>query len=159
MSRGALRRRMAVAVLALIGLFLSLYLLLYHLGFYGALVCGVGGSCEYVQASRFSYFLGQPVAGWGMAWYALTLTASLVGIQPSLADRRWLGTAISLLVVGGFAFSLYLTSTEVFILHAICRWCVGSAVIVTLIFVLVAWDWGKGPPEGIGDAEPGGVEG
>ena len=150
---------MAVAVLALVGLFLSLYLLLYHMGFYGALVCGVGGSCEYVQASRFSYFLGLPVAGWGVAWYALTLTAALVGIQPSMAERRWLGTVISLLAVGGFAFSLYLTSTEVFILHAICRWCVGSAAIVTLIFVLVAWDWGAGRPEGAGDVEPGGVEG
>ncbi len=144
---------MAVAVLALIGLFLSLYLLLYHMGFYGALVCGVGGSCEYVQASRFSFFLGQPVAGWGVAWYALTLTAALVGIQPALAARRWLGTVISLLAVGGFAFSLYLTSTEVFILHAICRWCVGSAVIVTLIFVLVAWGWGE--DESAGSAEVG----
>jgi uncharacterized membrane protein len=150
---------MAVAVLALIGLFLSLYLLLYHMGFYGALVCGVGGSCEYVQASRYSYFLGQPVAGWGVAWYALMLTAALVGIQPSMAPRRWLGTAISLLAVGGFAFSLYLTSTEVFILHAICRWCVGSAMIVTLIFVLVAWDWGKDARVEDADAEPGAAGG
>jgi len=142
-SRATVRRRMGVAVLALVGLFLSLYLLLYHLGFYGGLVCGTTHSCEYVQASRFSRFLGQPVAGWGVAWYALVLTAALLGMQPALSGRGWLATALSLLAVGGFAFSIYLTSTEVFVLHAVCRWCVGSAVIATTIFVLVAWGWGE----------------
>jgi uncharacterized membrane protein len=149
---------MAVAVLGLAGLFLALYLLLYHLGYYGALVCGEGGSCEYVQASRFARFLGQPVAGWGVAWYALVLTTALLGIQPALAERRWLGTILSLLAVGGFAFTLYLTSTELFILHAICRWCVGSAIIATLIFVLVAWDWGRRSGSGTGEMGMGGVE-
>jgi len=36
----------------------------------------------------------------------------------------------------GFAFTLYLTAIELFVLHAICRWCVGSALIMTAIWVL-----------------------
>jgi len=36
----------------------------------------------------------------------------------------------------GFAFTLYLTAIELFVLHAICRWCVVSAVIMTAIWVL-----------------------
>ena len=42
---------------------------------------------------------------------------------------------------GGVLFSLYLTSIELFVLHAICRWCVGSAAIITLIFVVALLDW------------------
>lgn len=135
---------MAVAVLALIGLFLSGYLLLYHLGYYGGLVCGEGGSCEYVQASSFASFLGWPVAGWGVGWYAAVLVLSLLAVQPGLGERPWMGTLLSFLAVGGIAFTIYLTSVELFVLRAICRWCVGSAVIATAIFVLVAWEWGKG---------------
>jgi uncharacterized membrane protein len=36
----------------------------------------------------------------------------------------------------GFGFSLYLTYLELFVIKAICQWCVGSAVIVTVIAAL-----------------------
>ena len=65
----ATTRHRAIAVLALAGLFLSLSLLLYGLGFYGDLLCGVG-SCEVVQTSEYAVFMGVPVSGWGTAWYA-----------------------------------------------------------------------------------------
>jgi uncharacterized membrane protein len=70
--------RMATAIAALAGLFISLYLLLYSLGFYGALVCGTGG-CETVQNSTYARFLGLPVAGWGLAWYVAVLSVALAG--------------------------------------------------------------------------------
>jgi uncharacterized membrane protein len=35
----------------------------------------------------------------------------------------------------GVAFAIYLTYLELFVIHAICRWCVGSAVIITGIFI------------------------
>jgi len=40
------------------------------------------------------------------------------------------------LASAGFLFTLYLTYLELFVIHAICRWCVGSAVIMTVIWVL-----------------------
>jgi uncharacterized membrane protein len=36
----------------------------------------------------------------------------------------------------GFAFSAYLTYREVFTIHAICSWCVSSAILLTLLAVV-----------------------
>ena len=55
---------MIVAALALAGIFISTYLTLYKLGMIGELTCSIG-SCETVNTSRWSIFLGLPVAAWG----------------------------------------------------------------------------------------------
>lgn len=129
-------RRKGVAVLALAGLFISGYLLLYKLGVYGDLMCGAGGSCGVVQASRWADFLGVPVAGWGTAWYATVFALALVAVQPRFADRDWPARGLLGLAVAGVLFSAYLTYIELFVLRAICRWCVASAVIAVLILLL-----------------------
>lgn len=131
------RGRMAVALLALVGVFVSAYLLLYKMGFYGALACGGGGSCEYVQTSRWATFLGLPVAGWGVGWYVLVLAASLVGLDASEGPPGWIRRALEVLAAGGFLFTVYLTVVELFVLEAICRWCVASAALVVAISALV----------------------
>ena len=135
MSR--ITRHRSIAVLALAGLFISVYLLLYSLGFYGDLLCGVG-SCEVVQTSDYAVFLGVPVSGWGTAWYAGIFALAL---WLASGDRREASTAGRLLALGataGLAFSVYLTLIEAFVLEAWCRWCVVSAVLTTLIFLLAA---------------------
>ncbi|MEE9206890.1 MAG: vitamin K epoxide reductase family protein [Gemmatimonadota bacterium] len=132
-----IRRGQATVALALIGVFLSLYLMLYRLGVYGELVCG-SGSCEVVQASSYSVFLGLPVAGWGLAWYlAVFVTALIRSRAPNTAetDAKWPGLVLAGLAISGLAFSAYLTWIEVGVLHAICRWCIGSAVLTVLIFL------------------------
>lgn len=53
--------RMITALLALGGLFVAVYLLLFELRVVGTLVCGVGGGCHTVQASQWAVFLGVPV--------------------------------------------------------------------------------------------------
>jgi hypothetical protein len=50
---------MLTALIALIGVFLSLYLTLFKLGYIGTLACGTG-SCETVQLSKWGDFLGLP---------------------------------------------------------------------------------------------------
>ncbi|MEE8077873.1 MAG: vitamin K epoxide reductase family protein, partial [Pseudomonadales bacterium] len=65
-------RHRGVAILALVGLFISVYLLLYHLGYYGMLLCGTG-SCDVVQSSKYANFVGLPVPGLGAAWYLAML--------------------------------------------------------------------------------------
>ncbi|MCL7927519.1 MAG: vitamin K epoxide reductase family protein [marine benthic group bacterium] len=129
-------RYRGVALLALVGLFISLYLLLYHLGFYGVLACG-SGSCDVVQASRYADFLGIPVPAWGVAWYGAVVALSLV--QQARGDAEGLlARLLDLAALGGLAFSIYLTAIELFVLHAVCRWCVVSAVLAVGIFLLVA---------------------
>lgn len=129
------RNRMIVAAIALIGVFVSTYLLLYKLGYVGSLACGVGGGCETVQASRYANFLGLPVAAWGVAGYLAILAVALAGAQPRFADDRRVPLALLLLTGLAFAFSLYLSALEEWVIRAWCRWCIASAVIATTAFL------------------------
>lgn len=126
-----------MVLLALVGLLLSIYLWLYKIGVVGTLQCGAGGGpCEFVQASRYADVFGVPVALIGVAGYAALLVVGLVGLQPAFAASRRVSVLLASLASAGFAFTLYLTYVELFVLDAICRWCVASAVIVTVIWVL-----------------------
>lgn len=127
-----MRHRQAIALLALVGGFIALYLWLHDIGVIGRLQCG-SGDCELVQSSRYAYLLGVPVAFFGVVGYASILIVALVGLQPALLGARWPTTLAAGLGAVGFLFTLYLTGIELFVLHALCRWCVGSAVIMTLI--------------------------
>jgi uncharacterized membrane protein len=132
---------MWMAMVALLGLFVATYLALYKLGYIGTLVCDTKGSCEQVQATHFSRFLGVPVALWGVAYYALVLALAFVGIQDRFAEAKWVSLAIAVLTGWGVLFSGYLTYLELFVIHLICRWCVSSALLTTTLFVLAVIDW------------------
>jgi uncharacterized membrane protein len=128
-------RSLVIPVLALVGLAVSAYLLTVHWGWWTAVCLGVG-NCELVNTSRYSEFLGFPVALLGMGVYGgmFLLGARLVrGIGGAWTPRLlFSGAAI------GVAFSLYLTYIELFVLHEICPWCVLSAFIIFGIAVLSA---------------------
>ena len=128
-------RRQAIVLLALVGLLVATYLWLYKIGVLGELQCGTG-SCEAVQASRYAELFGIPVAFYGVAGYAALMGLGLAGLQPRLTADRRVGVLLATLATVGFAFSLYLTAIELFVLHEICRWCVLSAVIMTATWVL-----------------------
>ena len=126
---------MIVAALALAGIFISLYLTLYKLGVIGELSCSIG-SCETVNTSKWSRFLGLPVAGWGLLFYLEVFLIAVLGTLPRFEDVP----AISLLLVFeaaiGVLFSAWLTYLELAVIHAICIWCVTSACIVVAILVV-----------------------
>ena len=76
----------------------------------------------------------------GALAYGALLGIALLGLQPAWEARRE-PTAATLLVSGvGALFAAYLTWLELFVIHAICRWCVASAVIIVLILVLALFD-------------------
>jgi uncharacterized membrane protein len=128
-----MRHRQVIAVLALAGLFVAVYLYLYKIGVYGELKCGTGG-CETVQASSYAMLLGQPVAFFGVLGYAALFAVSVLGMQPRFAAERWPTTVLGVMATIGFGFTAYLTGLEAFVIHAWCRWCLGSAAIITLIW-------------------------
>jgi uncharacterized membrane protein len=130
-----MRRRQAIAVLALAGLFVSLYLLLHKLGLIGVLQCGSGG-CDAVQASGYADFLGLPVALYGVVGYAALFVVSMMAVRQPHTSHRHLDRTVAVLSSLGFLFTLYLTALELFVIHATCRWCLGSAAIITAIMVL-----------------------
>ena len=136
MSTGALRKTMIV--LPAIGLCLAGYLTYVH---YSGVTppCSIKGNpCSQVQKSQYSLLVGIPVALIGLLGYIAILGSLLA---PEGERSRFVTTALTL---GGFGFSLYLTYRELFTLHKICEWCVGSAVIVTVLVCLAIWRFLRG---------------
>jgi uncharacterized membrane protein len=131
---------MLAALLALVGLFVAIYLTLYKIGVIGQLVCAAG-SCETVQTSRWAIFLGAPVAAWGVGFYVVVLALAVAGTTERWEDSPRLSLAMLLVTGWGALFSLWLTGLELFVIHAICQWCVGSAVIALSLFVVSLLDW------------------
>jgi len=83
-----------------------------------------------VQTSQYSKLAGVPVALIGLLGY-VTILASL--LLPESETNRF---ATVCLTVIGFGFSAYLTGRELFSIHAICEWCVSSAVLMTLLAII-----------------------
>ncbi len=136
---------MAIALLSLAGFFIAAYLYLYKIGKIGVIACGTGG-CETVQLSEYSRFMGIDVALIGVIGYAVMLGLALLALQPrfSAPPPRWPSRLLVWLSAGSVLFALYLTYLELFVIKAICRYCVVSAVIVTVIFLLAATDFRRG---------------
>jgi uncharacterized membrane protein len=118
----------AMIVLTLVGIGIASYLTYVH---YKGLspICALNQGCEKVQSSRYAKVGGVPVPLIGLIGY-LAIFASLM-VRGEMAR---LATAV--MTIGGFAFSVYLTSLELFQIHAICQWCVGSAIVMTSLAVL-----------------------
>ena len=130
---------MIVAALALAGIFISLYLTLYKIGVIGELSCSVG-SCETVNTSKWATFLGLPVAAWGLLFYIDVFAIALVGTMPRFENEPLISLVLTAEAAVGVLFSAWLTYLELGVIHAICIWCVTSAVVVTLIFLTSALD-------------------
>ncbi len=130
-----MNKRMLVALVALAGVFVALYLTLYKLGYIGTLACAVG-SCETVQTSKWATLLGFPVGAWGVAYYFAVLALALVGLAGRFADSRGLSDILLAVTGFGLLFSIWLTYLELFVIHAICQWCVVSAILAAILFVL-----------------------
>ena len=130
-----MNKRMLVALVALAGVFVALYLTLYKLGYIGTLACAVG-SCETVQTSKWATLLGFPVGAWGVAYYVFVLALAIVGLTGQFADSRRISEILVAVTTFGLLFSLWLTYLELFVIHAICQWCVISAILATILFVL-----------------------
>jgi uncharacterized membrane protein len=140
MSRRTLR--VAMIVLAMIGLGIASYLTYVH--FAGIKpACTAGESCTKVQTSVYSKLVGVPVALMGLIGY-IAILASL--LAPENETSRF---ATLVFTLAGFGFSAYLTYRELFSIHAVCEWCATSAGIMTILMALSVWRFlrGDGTPD------------
>lgn len=128
-------RRMLIAVLSLVGLFVAMYLLFFKLGIIGSMTCKIGG-CEKVNTSKWAMFLGLPVAAWGVAYYVALFGVALCSTFERYCDDRRFATMLFALTSAGMLFSAYLTALELWVIHAICQYCVVSAVLVCIMFAI-----------------------
>jgi uncharacterized membrane protein len=137
--------------LTLIGVGIASYVTYVH---YAGIrpACTAGESCTKVQTSIYSELAGVPVALIGLIGYIAILATLLA---PESERTRFATLALTL---GGFGFSAYLTYRELFSIHAICEWCVTSAIVMTILMLLSAWRFMRGAPTlspGGGSAFPG----
>jgi uncharacterized membrane protein len=94
--------------------------------------CGAGSECDIVQQSRWSTFLGAPMAFWGLLTYAL-LARQLWRLRTRPSAWR---TALLLAAVGA-AVSWYLTAVSVFAIEATCGYCLASFGVMNALLVLL----------------------
>jgi uncharacterized membrane protein len=125
---------MTIALLSLVGILIALYLTLYKIGIVGNLTCSVG-SCETVNTSRWSMLFGLPVAAWGLAAYVALFALALAGTTDRYAGSPTISWVLVALAGWSLVFSAWLTYLELFVINAICIWCVTSAVLLVAIFV------------------------
>ncbi|QIN79299.1 hypothetical protein GBA65_13155 [Rubrobacter marinus] len=123
--------RAALAALAAAGFVISAYLTWVHL-VGTAPVCAAGSTgCLAVQTSPYAEILGAPVPVLGLAAYA--------GLLLSATQRGQVGVYLGLLLtLVGTLFSAYLTYLELFVIGAVCQWCVASAAIMAAALVCAA---------------------
>jgi uncharacterized membrane protein len=127
-------RRLRIAGLAVVlaGVGVASYLTYVHYAGLQPFCAGGGHGCERVQSSSYARLGGIPVALLGLVGY-LAIAAAL------LAPGERARLAAAALAVSGFGFSAYLTYLELFVIDAICQWCVASAVLLTLLSVITVW--------------------
>jgi uncharacterized membrane protein len=123
--------RIAAAILAVAGVGVATYIAIAESGG-GAPKCLAGGTgCETVAESHYSHLAGINVAVIGIFGYVLLLVAALLPGDPG----RFGGFLTALI---GFGFSAYLTYLELFVIDAICQWCVASAILMALSLAIAA---------------------
>ena len=144
----ARKLRITLIVLASIGVALAGYLTYLH--YTGTEPpCSIKGNpCSQVQKSRYSELAGVPVALIGLLGYLAILGSLLV------RETETSRFATAALTLGGFGFSAYLTAREVFTLEKICEWCVGSAILMTIMMALSLWRFLRGSSHAAWAGEP-----
>lgn len=121
--------RALLAAVSVAGLAVSLYLTWTYAAGAAPACVGDSAACETVQSSPYSRIFGVPVAALGLGGYAALLV--------SAALRGAAGTVFGLFVaLVGTLFSGYLTWLELFVIEAVCQWCVASAVLMVAALAL-----------------------
>src|SRR3989304_8402293 len=121
-------------LLAIAGLLDSLYLSYIKLTNQTA-SCRLIGDCEAVNNSRYAVIGGVPVAVLGGAGYLLILLLLYLD-RPGGAGRGPARFALFGVTLAGTLYSIYLTYIEIYVLQAICPFCVLSAVVMVGLFVV-----------------------
>ena len=91
------------------------------------------GDCHDVTNSEYSVILGIPLAVAGIFYYLVVLVGILILLKKKKKCLLWLFSAVTFL---GFVFSVVLVYLQLGILHAICPYCMLSAFLSMVVFVL-----------------------
>jgi uncharacterized membrane protein len=131
-------KRLSIAslILAVLGVAVSGYLTYVHYNM-DALVCA-GGGCHIVQTSKYSEIMGIPIAVMGLLMFIGMI--ALIVIRERIEAYAYLANSgIMVLLVSSLIYFAYLTYLEAYVIHAWCQWCVVTAIITLILFVIEAF--------------------
>lgn len=126
--------RLAIYITSFIGLLDSLYLTWVKLT-HRVAFCGTYGGCETVSSSSYSSILGIPIALFGAGAYFVILVLLFLETK-GLFWRENSPILVFGITLVGVLYSIYLTYIEVAVIHAICPYCVVSAIAMLILFLL-----------------------
>jgi uncharacterized membrane protein len=123
----------AIPVLSIIGLIAAIYLSYVEIASTDAF-CGPVGDCNTVQDSPYAHLFGIiPIGVMGIAGYLTIIALWIVQQYGPKSLIKFSTVAIWSLAWFGVLFSIYLTFLEPFVIGATCAWCIGSAIVMTLL--------------------------
>ena len=138
MNTAITARTQISASFALLGTLIALYLLLHDLGL-SSIICPIAG-CDKVQASEYSKWFGIPVAAFGLAAFISLLGLSVTGLFTPRVFEVPIRTLLVIISSLGLIAYIPLTYIELFVIHAICFWCVTSSLMMLGVLLAALWD-------------------
>ncbi len=118
-------------IIAIIGFIDATHLTISH--FNGSeLNCGVSGGCNVVTTSKYSELFGIPTALFGSIYYFIIASLALFYLQNK---NNFVLTILKYLPVTGFIMSAWFVYLQIYVIHAICIYCMGSAITSSLLFI------------------------
>jgi uncharacterized membrane protein len=124
-----------LGVLSLAGVAVAGYLTYVH-WFDKSIVCVGLSSCAEVAESDYAWIAGIPVAFLGLLGYVALTAVSVFWLRVGERFDIWPLLAVWGMSVAGVAYSAYLTYVELFVIDAVCIWCITSAAIMTVVFLV-----------------------
>lgn len=121
----------AMVLIGAVGFFDALYLTIKH---YSNTLpsCSIFTGCEAVTTSSYSEFFGIPVALFGALYYGSVILGAVILLNKKIPLLK---KALSLYTIAGLLASVWFVSLQLFVIHAICPYCMISAASSTALFV------------------------
>ncbi|RPI07665.1 MAG: vitamin K epoxide reductase family protein [Zetaproteobacteria bacterium] len=124
-------------ILSSVGIVISGYLVVKRFTG-GNLVCTRWADCDVVNNSVYSQLFGVPVSAIGLVGYLALLGLAIAALWTHGRARHQILLLTLFLSLGGVGFSAYLTYLEIYVIEALCSWCVASAVVIMLLAIVMA---------------------
>jgi uncharacterized membrane protein len=122
--------RLALLSVSALGIGVSAYLTYVHYR-PAALICTSAGGCETVQDSKYAVLAGLPIA-------VLGLTAWIAALGLTIWNSELARTLTVALSLGALAFAAYLVVLQLFVIDAICVWCMANDVVLVPLLTVLA---------------------
>lgn len=119
-------------ILSIIGIFDASYLTAKHY-LDQSVYCPVGKSCETVLNSAYSTIYGIPIALFGALFYLTVLCIALAFLY---TEKRIFLKTFFVITIPALLASIYLVYLQLFVINAICTYCMVSAGNILILFII-----------------------